>query len=154
MKKLFVVGAGSAIAATAAMTTVLFGAGVAAADSYAGQTYADASSAAGDAGQTVKIAARVGDTLPDDECLVTRSQTSPFISANDGAHRSGEVQFYLNCAGAYASATKPGASVASPEGRQAKSAADAEAAKAEAEAQAAADTSEEQAIIDTSTPNR
>ncbi|ORA32342.1 hypothetical protein [Mycobacterium aquaticum] len=154
MKKLFVVGAGSAIAATAAMTTVLFGAGVAAADDYAGQTYADASSAAGDAGKTVKIAARVGDTLSDDECIVTRSQTSPFTSANDGAHRSDEVQFYLNCAGAYASATKPGASVASPEGRQAKSAADAEAAKAEAEAQAAADASEEQAIIDTSTPNR
>ncbi|ART72298.1 hypothetical protein BTO20_30440 [Mycobacterium dioxanotrophicus] len=154
MKKLFVVGAGSAIAATAAMATVLFGAGVAAADDYAGQTYADASSAAGDAGLSVKVAARVGDKLPEDECLVTRSQTAPFASANDGLHRSGEVQFYLNCAGAYASATKPGASVASPEGREAKAAADAEAAKAEAEAQAAADTSEEQAIIDTSTPDR
>jgi hypothetical protein len=149
VKKLLVVGAGSAVAAASAMATVLFGAGVAAADAYAGQTYADASSAAGDAGMTVKIAARVGDTLSDDDCIVTRSQTSPFISANDGAHRSDEVQFYLNCAGAYASAGKPGASVASPEGRQAK----AEAAKAEAEAQAAADTSEEQAIADTSTPN-
>lgn len=154
MKKLFAVGAGSAVAAGAAVATVLFGAGVAAADDYAGQTYADASSAAGDAGLTVMVAGRVGDTLPEDECLVTRSQTSPFISANDGAHREGEVQFYLNCAGAYASATKPGASVASPEGREAKATADAEAAKAEEEAQAAADQSEEQALIDASTPNR
>jgi hypothetical protein len=150
VKKLFVVGAGSAVAATAAMATVLFGAGVAAADSYAGKTYADASSAAGDAGLAVKIAARVGDTLSDDECIVTRSQTSPFTSGNDGAHRSGEVQFYLNCAGAYASATKPGASVASPEGRQAKAAADAEAAKAAAEEQAT--TAEEGALAETSTP--
>ena len=153
MKKLLVVGAGSAVAAGAAMATVLFGAGVAAADSYAGQTYADASSAAGDAGLTVKIAARVGDTLSDDDCIVTRSQTSPFTSADDGSHRSDEVQFYLNCAGAYASATKPGASVASPEGRQAKADADAAAEKAAAD-KAAESGSEEGELAEVSTPDQ
>lgn len=154
MKKLFVVGAGSAIAAAAATATVLFGAGVAAADSYAGQTYADASSAAGDAGLTVKIAARVGDKLSEDDCIVTRSQTPPFTSANDGSHRSGEIQFYLNCEGAYATANKPGASVASPEGRQAKAAADAAAAKAAAEQEAESSSTEEGELADVSTPDQ
>ena len=154
MKKLFVVGAGSAIAAAAATATVLFGAGVAAADSYAGQTYADASSAAGDAGLTVKIAARVGDKLSEDDCIVTRSQTPPFTSANDGSHRSGEIQFYLNCEGAYATANKPGASVASPEWRQAKAAADAAAAKAAAEQEAESSSTEEGELADVSTPDQ
>jgi hypothetical protein len=111
----------------------LFGTGVAAADDYAGQTYADASSAASDAGLTSIVAARVGDKLAQDQCLVTRSQNAPFSSADDGSHRSKEVQFYLNCAGAYATATNPGASVASPAGRDAKAAADQAAAEAAAQ---------------------
>ena len=61
MKKSIVLSAGSAVAASALMA--LFGTGVAAADDYAGQTYADASSAASDAGQTVVVAGRVGDKL-------------------------------------------------------------------------------------------
>jgi hypothetical protein len=134
VKKSIVLSAGSVVAASALM--VLFGAGVAAADDYAGQTYADASSAASDAGATVVVAARVGDKLSQDECLVTRSQTAPFASANDGAHVSGQVQFYLNCAGAYATATNPGASLASPEGREAKSAADQAAAEEQASLEA------------------
>ncbi len=127
MKKSIVRAAGSAVAASAAFA--LFGAGVAAADSYAGQTYADASSAASNAGQTVVVASRVGDKLSQDECLVTRSQTAPFASADDGSHVSGQVQFYLNCNGGYATATNPGASVASPEGREAKAAAEEKAAE-------------------------
>ena len=108
----------------------LFGTGVAAADDYAGQTYADASSAASDAGQTVVVAGRVGDKLAQDDCIVTRSQTAPFASANDGAHvQPSQVQFYLNCNGGYATATNPGASLASPEGREAKAAADEAAAE-------------------------
>ena len=131
MKKSLVLSAGSAVAASAVMA--MFGAGVAAADSYAGQTYADASSAASDAGQSVTVASRVGDKLAQDDCLVTRSQTAPFSSADDGSHRSGEVQFYLNCNGGYATANNPGASVASPEGREAKAAADQAAAEEEAQ---------------------
>ncbi len=70
MKKSIVLSAGSAVAASALMA--LFGTGVAAADDYAGQTYADASSAASDAGLTVVVAGRVGDKVAQDECLVTR----------------------------------------------------------------------------------
>ncbi len=140
MKKLIVLGAGPAIAASAWMA--LFGTGVAAADDYAGQTYADASAAASDAGDSVVVAARVGDKLDQDDCIVTRSQTAPFADADDGAHYEGTVQFYLNCAGAYASTTNPGASVASPAGREAKAAAD-EAAAAEQEELEAVSTPDE-----------
>jgi hypothetical protein len=126
VKKSIVLSAGSVVAASA--LTALFGTGVAAADDYAGQTYADASSAASDAGETVVVAGRVGDKLEQDDCLVTRSQTAPFASANDGAHYD-QLQFYLNCNGEYATATNPGASLASPAGREAKAAADEAAAE-------------------------
>ena len=116
---------------------------MASADSYAGQTYSDASSAASDAGQTVVVAARTGDKLSQDDCLVYRSQTAPFASANDGIHVSSTVQFYLNCNGGYATATTPGLSQGSEEGRAAKSAADEEEAKAEAQAQAAQSATDE-----------
>jgi hypothetical protein len=101
----------------------LFGTGVAAADDYAGQTYTDASSAASRAGLSVAVAGRVGDKLSQADCVVSRSQTAPFASANEGAHVDRQVQFYLNCNGIYASATTPGNSLASPEGREAKAAA-------------------------------
>jgi hypothetical protein len=49
----------------------MFGAGVANADDYAGQTYGDASSALSDAKLKGVIATRTGDTLPNDNCIVT-----------------------------------------------------------------------------------
>jgi hypothetical protein len=134
VKKLIVIGSG--VIGALAVSTVL-GAGVAAADDYAGQTYSDASSAASDAGKTVVVAARVGDKVSQDECVVTRSQTAPFNSANDGAHVADTVQFYLNCNAGYATAGTPGPSLASPEGRTAKAAADEAAAQAASEEQAA-----------------
>ena len=155
VKKLIVLGSGTVGALAAA--TALFGTGVASADAYAGQTYSDASSAAGDAGQTVVVAARVGDKLDEGNCIVTRSQTAPFASANDGIHVSGQVQFYLNCAGSYATATNPGSSVASPDGRAAKAAADEAAAKAEAEqkqAELEAASQQEQDLEQVSTPDQ
>ncbi|MBB5162216.1 hypothetical protein [Mycobacterium sp. AZCC_0083] len=143
MKKLIVFGSG-ALGALALST--VFGTGVASADDYAGQKYSDASSAASDAGQTVVVAARVGDKVSQDDCVVTRSQTAPFASANDGAHVASTVQFYLNCNGGYATAGMPGPSLGSPEGRSAKAAAD------EAAAQAASE--EEAALAAVSTPNQ
>jgi hypothetical protein len=143
VKKLIVFGSG-AIGALALST--VFGTGVASADDYAGQKYSDASSAASDAGQTVVVAARVGDKVSQDDCVVTRSQTAPFASANDGAHVASTVQFYLNCNGGYATAGMPGPSLGSPEGRSAKAAAD------EAAAQAASE--EEAALAAVSTPNQ
>ncbi|MDT5290252.1 MAG: hypothetical protein QOF88_5141 [Mycobacterium sp.] len=138
-----VIGSG-AIGALAFST--VFGTGIAAADDYAGQKYSDASSAASDAGQTVVVAARVGDKVSQDDCVVTRSQTAPFASANDGAHVASTVQFYLNCNGGYATAGMPGPSLGSPEGRSAKAAAD------EAAAQAASE--QEAALAAVSTPNQ
>jgi hypothetical protein len=120
VKGLIVIGTGSVGTAVAAMA--LFGTGIAAADDYTGKTYADASSAASDAGQTVVIASRVGDFLAQDDCIVTSSQNAPFLHGDDFAHVTDTVQFNLNCEGAVATATGPGASVASPEGRAAKSA--------------------------------
>jgi hypothetical protein len=119
VKRLIVFGTGSVGAAVAAMA--LFGTGIAAADDYAGQTYADASSAASDAGLTVVIASRVGDFLEQDDCIVTSSQNAPFLHGDDFAHVTDTVQFNLNCEGAVATASSPGASAASPEGRAAKS---------------------------------
>jgi hypothetical protein len=135
--------AGVGTVGAAAVSMLLFGTGVAAADDYAGQTYADASAAAGDAGLTAVVASRTGSKLSEDDCLVERSQTAPFTSANDGAVIEGNIQFYLNCDGAYATATSPGKSVASPEGGAAKSAADEEEAAAEAEAAAAQNEQDE-----------
>ena len=129
MKKVIVFAAGSAVASA---WMALFGSGLAVADDYAGQTYADASAAASDAGEDVVVAARVGDKLETDECIVTRSQTAPFADADDGAHYEDQVLFYLNCAGGHATVTNPGASVASPAGRESKAAADEAAAEEEA----------------------
>jgi pyruvate/2-oxoglutarate dehydrogenase complex dihydrolipoamide acyltransferase (E2) component len=127
VKKSIVLSAGSVVAASSLMA--LFGTGVAAADDYAGQTYADASSAASDAGATVVVASRVGDKVSQDECIVTSSQSAPFIHGDDFAHVSDMVQFNLNCNGGYATAGTPGPSLASPAGREAKAAADEAAAE-------------------------
>ena len=142
MKKLIVAGAGAF--GLAAASLALFGTGVAAADDYAGQSYSDASSAASDAGMTVVIASRVG-SLPDSECTVSRSQNAPFVSSSDFTHVSNTVEFYLNCNAAYATAGVAGNSVASPEGRAAKAAADEKAA----EAQAAAEQNASAELLDT-----
>ena len=130
MKKSIVLSAGSVVAASA--LTALFGTGVAAADDYAGQTYADASSAASSAGATVIVASRVGDKAAQDDCIVTSSQAAPFIHGDDFAHVSDMVQFNLNCNAGYATVGTPGPSLASPEGREAKAAADQAAAEEEA----------------------
>ena len=134
MTRLIVLGTGAV--GTAAVSMAFFGTGVAAADDYAGQTYADASSAASDAGQTVIVASRVGDKLAQDECIVTSSQSAPFIHGDDFAHMSDTVLFNLNCNGGYATAANPGNSLASPEGREAKAAADEAAAQEQQELEA------------------
>ena len=140
MKKLIVVGTG-AIGALA--VSALVGGGVAAAGGdYAGETYADASSAISDSGGSAVIVSRVGSTLSTDDCIVVNSQSAPFIRDGGGefGHADSEVSLALNCAGAYASATNPGASVADPMGRAAKAADDEEAA---AQAAAAAAQNEQ-----------
>jgi len=137
VKKLMVIGAGAV--GTAAVSMALFGGGVAAADDYADQTYADASAAASDAGQTVIVASRTGARLAQDDCIVTSSQPAPFMHGTPRRFRPDIVLFNLNCNGGYATASNPGASLLSPEGREAKATAD-EAAAAEEQQLAEAST--------------
>ncbi|KWX24691.1 MULTISPECIES: hypothetical protein [Mycolicibacterium] len=142
MKKLVVAGAGAAIAFGAAG---LFGAGIAAAaPDVVGQTYEDAASAIEDDGGEPKVAVTVGSKLSQDECVVTNAWDAPFVrdAGDEYEHADGEVMLSLNCDGGYASATNPGASLASPAGREAKAAAD-EAAAAEEEELAEASTPDE-----------
>jgi hypothetical protein len=144
MKHLIVLGTGAVGAM--ALSAALLGTGAAAAADYDGQTYADAAAAIAESGSTPIIATRVGGKLSQDECIVTSSQDHSYLrdpsddvyvlSVND------EVRLNLNCAGSFATATNPGASVASPAGREARTAAE-EAAAAEEQELAEASTPDE-----------
>src|SRR3954467_8600908 len=96
-----------------------FGSGIAAADDYSGQTYGDASTAISDGGKKAVIASRAGDTLSDVRCLVTHSQSAPWIKGDDFSPVTDTVLVYLNCNATVASAKEPGNSAGSPEGRPA-----------------------------------
>ena len=113
-------GIGAVASAAAAMA--LFGTATAAADDYVGQTYADASEAMDEEGLDPIIATRVGDKLEEDDCVVTAAWEPPFVRGvgDDFEHSEDEMLVSLNCAGAFATATNPGASVANPLGREAK----------------------------------
>jgi hypothetical protein len=145
MKNLSIFGGGVLIAAAA--SAALLGSGVAtAAPDVVGQTYADATTAIEEEGSTAVVAVRTGGTLPQDECVVTNAWDAPFVrdliyEDTAFAHADSEVMLALNCAGGFATATNPGASLASPMGREAKAAAD-EAAEAE-----------QQELLEASTPD-
>jgi hypothetical protein len=100
-------------------TLSLLGAGVASADDYAGKKYSDVESALSDADETGVIASRFGDTLADDDCVVSHSQQAPWIKGDDFAPVTDTVLLYLNCNAGVANAKDPGNSAASPEGRDA-----------------------------------
>jgi hypothetical protein len=130
MKNLSILGGGFIVAAS---SLAVFGSGVAtAAPDVVGQPYSDAVSAVEEEGGTAVVAVRTGDKLPQDECVVTNAWDAPFLRDIGDAfeHADSEVMLSLNCAGDFATATNPGASVASPMGREAKAAAE-EAAAAE-----------------------
>ena len=82
VKKIGLVASGFAVTAMSAM---VFGSGVAAADDYAGKKYSDVTSALADANMTGVIATRSGDTLDDDDCVVTSSEKAPWIKGDDFA---------------------------------------------------------------------
>jgi hypothetical protein len=99
-----------------------------------GMTYGDAVSKIEDGGGTAKIQVTVGDRQAAmGDCLVTSATNAPFVEDSDGAfqHVDNEVLLALNCDRGVATATTPGASLGSPEGRafQAKAEKAAEAAK-------------------------
>jgi hypothetical protein len=134
VKKLIALSA-CAVGATAA-SMAMFGTGVAAADNYAGQTYADASAALSKASLKGVIATRVGSALPDDKCVVTHSQNASWIKGDKFAPVKDTVLLDLNCNATVASATTAGNSAGSPEGRAALQAANAAAAQDQATAAA------------------
>ncbi len=124
---------GAAIA-SAAVAAVLVAAGPAQAASsptVVGQKYSDAKGALAGAGYTIVVSTTVGDELVRDDCVVTHQQdrTVP-PPENTGASATKQTLLSLNCDAAVASPTKPGNSLASPEGRAAAAAAKASATAA------------------------
>jgi hypothetical protein len=107
--------------ASTASAAALFGTATATAD-YVGETYADASEVMDEEGVDPIIATRTGGTLSEDDCIVTAAWKPPFLrGVGDGFEQSeDEMLVSLNCAGAFATASKPGTSVANPLGREAK----------------------------------
>jgi hypothetical protein len=116
-------GVYAAVIGATAVSMAFLGTGVAAADDYAGQTYGDASSAISGAGKKAVIESRTGDTLSDDKCTVTHSQSAPWIKGDNFAPVTDTVLLYLNCNATVATAKDPGNSAGSPEGRAAIAAA-------------------------------
>jgi hypothetical protein len=94
-----------------AAVTAVWSAGAAGADSYAGQTYGDASQAIASSGRTAIVASRSGTALSQDDCIVTRSQNAPFAQNS--------VLLFLNCNATLAGPGVSGNSAASPEGQAA-----------------------------------
>ena len=119
----------------------LFGAGIAsAAPDVVGMTYGDAVSAIEEEGSTAKIAVTVGDRQDAmGDCLVTGATDAPFVRDVDGefGHADSEVLLSLNCNRGAATATTPGSSMGSPEGREFQAAAEEKAAEEQAAAEQA-----------------
>ena len=108
----------------------------AAADDYAGQKFSKVMSSLGDSNMKGVIATRTGDSLQDDDCVVTHSEKAPWIKGDDFAPVTDTVLLDLNCNAGVASATASGNSKASPEGRAAIAEANQEAAQQQAQAAA------------------
>jgi hypothetical protein len=119
MKKLGVYCAAAVGAAVSMGLLAAFATGIAKADDYAGQTYGDASGAIADAGKKAVISSRSGDTPSNDKCLVTHSQSAPWLKGEHFTHDTKTVLLDLNCNAKVATAKKAGNSAASPEGRAA-----------------------------------
>ncbi|MBJ7341759.1 PASTA domain-containing protein [Mycolicibacterium sp.] len=125
---------GTVLGATAVSAMFLFGAGVAHAGStpdVVGQKYSDAQTAISGAGLTAVVSTTVGDQLARPDCMVTNTvaRTVP-APENSSGSATNQVLVSLNCEASEASATKPGFSAASPEGRAAAAAAASSAAAA------------------------
>jgi hypothetical protein len=138
MLKKIIVSASTIGAAGVAMGALgLFGAGVAsAAPDVVGMTYGDAVAEIEDGGGTAKIAVTIGDRQDAmGDCLVENATDAPFVRDSEGefGHAEDEVLLTLNCNRGAATATVPGASAASPEGREFTAKAEEAAAAAQSE---------------------
>jgi hypothetical protein len=112
----------SAIAAAAASGTGV--AQAASSPSVVGQKYSDAQAALSGAGYTIVVSNTVGDQTARPDCIVDHQQdrTVP-PPENTSASPSKQTLLALNCDAQVASATSPGNSLASPQGRAAAAAA-------------------------------
>ena len=86
---------------------------------YAGQTYAEASGRISGGGGTVVIASVVGSQVQTDDCIVMSSRKSSNLDSS-GRSRGYQIQLDLNCNQALAQPGKPGNSLASETGSEAK----------------------------------
>lgn len=139
MKKIIISASTVGAAGVAVGVLGLFVAGISSASTggppdVVGMTYSDAVSKIEDGGGTAKIQVTVGDRQAAmGDCLVTNATNAPFVEDSDGAfqHVDSVVLLALNCDRGVATATTPGASLGSPEGRdfQAKAEKAAEAEK-------------------------
>lgn len=118
-----VLGAGAAAAALAGLA--ISGSGMAAAATdVTGQKYSDAQSALSSAGLKPVVETVVGDQESWPDCVVTRQQARTVQPpANSSGSATNEMLVSLNCNAGVASATQPGNSAASPEGKAAIAAA-------------------------------
>lgn len=119
MNKAVLLGVGAVVAATAMSGS--FGAGTAAAKgpNLSGQTYAQASEKIASWGSKAVISSVVGDQRAIDDCIVTGTNKAGFLNSS-GRQQESAYLLDLNCNAPIASAGKPGASAASPQGRTAK----------------------------------
>jgi len=115
---------GSAVAAALAALAIS-GTGVAAAATdVTGQKYSDAHGALSSAGLKPVVETVVGDQKAWPDCVVTRAQKRTVQPPeNSGGSATNEMLVSLNCEAGIATATTPGNSAASPEGRAAAAAA-------------------------------
>lgn len=121
---------GMAVTAIAmpAVSLALCGVAQASSPNVVGQKYGDASGTLSGAGYTPVVQATVGDHLGWSDCVVTRQQDRTVQPpVNSGGSAANQTLISLNCDAAVASATTPGNSLASPEGRAAAAAAKASA---------------------------
>jgi hypothetical protein len=136
----------SGITVGAAGALALLGAGIASAGTapppdVVGMTYSDAVSKIEDGGGTAKIQVTVGDRQAAmGDCLVTSATNAPFVEDSDGTfqHVDSVVLLALNCDRGVATATTPGASLGSPDGRAFQDKAEKAAAAAKQDQDAAA----------------
>ena len=86
---------------------------------YVGKSYADASAEAAKKGTALIVATVAGDVLPMNECVVTAAHRAKYVRGDNFEHEQG-FRVALNCYAKVASNGDPGASAASPEGKNAK----------------------------------
>lgn len=118
-----ILGVAAIAVAASAASLVLSGVAQASPD-VVGQKYGDASGTLTGAGYTPVVQTTVGDHLPWASCVVTHQQDRTVPPPENSAGSAvNQTLVSLNCDAAVASATSPGNSLGSPEGRAAAAAA-------------------------------